>query len=232
MAIALAGSLNVNSLANTLPGTITSTSFTPATGELIVVKAVTEDSQAGLSDPSATGGGITWIKRQENTVSSSCSAGIWTGVVNAGGSAITISISTISAGALNAWFSMVIERWTGAQVDAPPTVASVLGGSSTSTITTSGTNSIVSYLDGDWNATAPGTPVYASSATQDGLHDKSATTSYVAYYAYQNAAIAGVQTFGLTSPVGRKDILIGIEIQVSGTANATIRKLMLGGVGS
>ena len=232
MAIALAGSENVNSPTSTLPATITSTAFTPATGELIIIKVVTEDFLAALNDPIASGGGITWIKRNENKVASTCAAGIWSGIVTAGGSSITISITTINNGAAGGWFSMVVERWTGAQLDNTPSTIVASGGSSTITITTTGTNSVVSYLVGDWNAVPPGTPVYASGATQDGLHDKSTGAFYTAYYAYQNAAAAGIQTLGLTAPVGRSDTIMGIEIQVAGTAPATIRKLMLSGVGS
>jgi hypothetical protein len=89
----------------------------------------------------------------------------------------------------------------------------------------------VTFLDGDWNAVHPDTRVYSSGATEDGLHDQS-PTSYVAYYAYQTAATAGSQTFGLTAPSGRKDTILGLEIQdPSGTPAVVPHLLTLTGIG-
>jgi hypothetical protein len=71
----------------------------------------------------------------------------------------------------------------------------------------------VTWVNGDWAAVSPSSAAYRSSATQDGLHDKSGTGNYVAYYATQPAASAGSQTMGLTAPTGQTWSLIGIEIQ-------------------
>ncbi len=231
MAIALANSYNVNSVNNTLPYTLTTPSFTPATNELIVVKGCGENQGVFIGTPSATGGGISWTNRVQSTVSNNCYSVIWTGVVTSGGSSITVSTTTTNGGSVSGYSSMTVERWTGAQIAASPATSSLFdGASTTSTITTTGTNSVVTFLDGDWNAVSSSGETYSSGATQDGLHDVS-PSAYVAYYAYQTAAVAGSQTFGLTAPAGRKDTILGLEIQDSSGGQPVSHLLTLTGIG-
>ncbi|MDB5160330.1 MAG: hypothetical protein JWO99_593 [Candidatus Saccharibacteria bacterium] len=232
MAVVLAESYNVNSVSNTINQTITTPSFTPVTGELIVLKVVSEDTGSPAGTPSATGGGITWTKRTENKVASTCYAAIWTGIVTAGGSAITVSV-TISGG-VTGYVSMVLEGWTGAQLGPAPSLCYINGttGAATGTITVVSAGSMVSWLDGDWNAST-GTITYVGSGppiqtTQDGYH--TATGAYTAYYAYQ-IGIAGSQSFGLTSPTTQTYTLLAIEIQASGQANSKSGTMMTMGVG-
>jgi hypothetical protein len=237
VAITLAGSYFAPSASNAQTQTLTTASFTPATGDVMILKGVTENENVALQTPSATGGGITWTKRLENTSVSTTYAVIWSGVVTSGGSAITVSIGSIAnAQAAGGWCSMLVERWSGAQLATTPTT-SMLGAMSsapyTDATTTTAANSIVSFVDGDWNAIAPGTPTYYSASTvQESIHDKS-TGSYVAYYAYQTTTTAGVQTYGVTSPTGRKSMLLSIEVQDSGgSPPPTYRGLMLTGIGT
>lgn len=228
MPVALAGALNVNSANNTQNQTLTSPTFTPATGETIVVKAMTEDQQAGfVATPSATGGGITWIKRAENNVVGNVFAIIWTGTVTAGGAAINVLVTT--ANSFPAYVSMVVERWTGAQIANTPSIVYSNGsGTPTATLTVIGTGSVLSYLNGDWLGLA-GTATYNGGATQDGIHALSGI--YSAYYAYQTVS-AGPVTFGMTAPTGQTYTMLAIEIQVSGQANPIPRTMMTTGVGA
>jgi len=229
MAATLVDAMSVNSATNSSILILTTASFTPSAGELLIVKAAIENSYTTFDDPTTTGEVITWTKQYESVVGNKCVATIWSGLVTVGGSGTTVSLKTVS-GSSNAWTSMVVERWSGAQIAASPAIGYLSGQSTTTTITTTGTGSYVSYVDGDWNAITPGTPVYASGATQENIHDKSPNI-YVAYYAYQTAPTAGVQTFGLTAPTNRVDTLIGIEIQAIPAAAPLNHNLMTLGVG-
>jgi hypothetical protein len=227
MAVALAASLNVNSATNAQNQTITTASFTPATGEIIVFKAVGEDQQLGFTaTPTASGGGITWIKRAENNIVGQTRCCLWTGTVTAGGSAITISLT--STNSFSGYFSIVVERWTGAQIaNSPSMVQSNGSGAPTGSLNVVGTGSSVSYLCGDWNA-ASGTAAYTGGATQDGIHTVAAT--YSAYYATQTAS-AGPVTVGMSAPSPQTYSIIAIEIQATGQANPVAGRMMMTGAG-
>lgn len=202
--------------------TITSPSFTPATNDVMVVKFICEDT-AGTSPTtsiSATGGGITWTSRVLENTSSNCYVRLWTGIVTSGGTSITVSVA--SSNFAGTGHSMQVEQWSGStcKLAASPATAGVTGQSTaTTTITTAANGSAVSWCNGDWNAVAPGTPTLASSATLES--DPNTSGGYTAYYAYQQAATAGSQTFGVTAPTGQKATLVGIEIQAAGGTNYT-----------
>ena len=227
MAVALAASYNVNASSRISNQTITTPSFTPTTGEVVVLKAMTEDQQGGITDPpSATGGGITWVKRAENNLVGNVRATLWTGVVTAGGSAITVSVTTTNS--FPCYVSMVVERWTGAQIARSPSIIQVNGtGAPSGTGTVLGSGSIISYLSGDWVA-ASGTVTYTGGATQDGT--QYVAGAYGAYYAYQTVS-AGSATIGLSAPTGQTFSIIGIEVQVAGQANPNSGTMMTMGVG-
>ena len=191
--------------------TLTTPSFIPAVGELLIVKAIAEDQSMIMGAPTATGGGITWTKQIEN-VGSLCYEVLYSGTVTIGGSAITVSMANHPT--LNSYHSMVVERWTGAVLAAAPATVNLSNsGAPSQVITTVQANSVVTWMVGDWAAIAPGTPVYRSPAVQNGFDDRS-TVNYVGYYATQPAAVAGTRTLGLTSPsAGMNSFLLGIEIQ-------------------
>lgn len=208
---------NVNSPANASTA-IVSASFAVVNGDVIVVKAQAEDNGDTPATPTASG--QTFTSRASDSTGSKTAGAIFTCTVT--GSPGTIAVSQSWAG--TGWRSMVVERWTNAVLAATPAtnatkLASGAGGFSGS-VTTTAANSIVTWLAGDWAALAPGTIGYRSSATQDGLHDKS-TAIYVAYYAYQTAGAAGAQTFGLTTPAGTANWkYFAIEVKDAGGAPA------------
>lgn len=219
MAPTLITSYFVNATANGTTALVTP-SFTPAVGELIVVKLQTEDSSQTATAATDTQGN-TYLPRITVTTGSHTYARIST-AFTAAATAMTVSSGTFSNGTGFAHKSMVVERWSGAQLAATPAVNGTTTGSGTATtgITTVAANSVVSWCDGDWAAVAPGTPTYASSATQESI-DNQSTTFYVGYYAWQNAVSAGSQTFGVTSPTGQTWTLAAIEIQDAGGGGGT-----------
>lgn len=207
--------LVVQSAANTTA--LVTASFTPATGDVLVVKGVAAD--AGMTWGTPTGGGWTYTNRVNiGTAANTTRVAIWTAPVGAGGTAMTVSLTPAG---LSNWHSMVVEVWSSAQLAASPAVASTNAGSGapTQALTTAAPGSVVSWCNGDWAAVSPASRTFRDAPTDEGVHDGS-TTQYVAYYAYQAAASAGSQTFGLTAPTGQTYSIAGIEIQAAAGAAA------------
>ncbi|HET9412139.1 MAG TPA: hypothetical protein VFO38_04810 [Candidatus Saccharimonadales bacterium] len=184
--------------------------FTPNNGEVLIVKAASES----FNNPdigAASGGGQTFTSRVYEATSSNSVIRIHSAIVSGSPGSMTVSQAF---GGTGGWRSIVVERWGSATLAGSPAVNSgVSTGAPSLTVTTVADGSVVSWVSADWNAVAPGTPAYRSSATQDGLHDKSGTTSYVAYFAYQVTTTAGTQTIGLTAPGSQQATIGGIEIQ-------------------
>jgi hypothetical protein len=192
---------------------LVTSAFTPADGEVIIVKATTWDSATASGTPS--GGGLTYTSRITAAFGGFSSyVRIFTAVVGTSPGSMQV---TLSAPAASSYHSMCVERWSGAQLAATPATDSNWYAGSTSapssTLTTVGTGSIVSWACGDSNAVSPATRAYRSSATEDGLGDGSAGVDGVFYHAYQTAAAAGSQAYGLTLPATQKWTLAAIEIQ-------------------
>jgi len=191
--------------------TLNTPSFTPANGEVIVVKAATWDS----GTPSGTPSGGSQTFTQQATAAPGGFNGyvtIFTAVVSGSPGSMAV---TLSAPAGSCYHTMVVERWTSATLAATPAVSSPINGSGTpsATITTTAANSIVTWGSMDENSNDPASRAYLSGATEDGLGDAHTQTSSVHYYAYQTAASAGSQTIGLSAPGSQAWTMIGIEIK-------------------
>lgn len=221
MALVCASSTFVTS-AN-LSAAVASGSITVTTGDVVTVKLASEDFLTSLQAPTCAGQTLT--SRVSFTASGGCCAYIYTMVI--AGSPGTVIVGNLQRSAGLAFFGgMTINRWTGAQLAATPAVNATggptngSGGGFAGAITTAAANSAVDWVMADWTAQAPGTIGYSSSATQDGLDDRS-TANYVGYFAHQTAGAAGAQTFGTTSPAGTGTwTYAGIEIQAAGGAPA------------
>jgi hypothetical protein len=199
----------VNSVASDLTSLVTP-SFTPEIGELLIIKTVTEAS--GCIGGAATGTGVTITSQVVDATASFCHVTLQSGINTTKASkTITVTFSGTAG-----FHSMVVERWWGAQLAAAPATTDTRGTTATDTATntTVAKYSVVSWVNGDFSAQAPGTPTYRSSAVQTGLHDKS-PGNYVAYYAYQRADATGAQTFGVSSPATQTFTLVAIEIQTN-----------------
>lgn len=211
---------NVNSSAADT-STLTTGSFTPQVGDVIVVKGILENtlSSSAYGTPSDSNTNSYTLLASDSS-SSRCWVGLWVSTVAIAG-AMTVSITPSG---VNLWHSVTVEHWTRAALAPTPALSSPVTGSSSpsATITTTGTSSAVSWLNGDWSANSPASRVYDStsaSPVEDGLHDKS-TGNYVGYYAYQNAASAGSQTIGLTAPTGQTWSMLGVEVLDTGSAGS------------
>src|SRR5258707_453276 len=106
---ALVFSQNVNSAAQDTT-TLTTSSFIPPQGAVIVVKGVTEDSGSALNAPTDSQGNA-YTSRTSDATASHVWAGIWTAVA---GSATSMTVS-VSIGA-SKWHSMVVEVWAQASL--------------------------------------------------------------------------------------------------------------------
>lgn len=188
-------------------------SFTPPSGSIVVAKVVCADA----SQTSTTPTGLTFTSRiNTGLAGSSTRTVIYTAV--GGGSAVTVTAAF--AGTANRR-ALIVEVWTLAQLAATPATHSVTNGSGapTDTITTVAAGSVVSWVDGDWSAIdGTATRAYRSSAVETAFHWVSG--QHTVYAAYQAAAAAGSQTYGLTAPTGQTYGLAAIEIQASGGAPA------------
>jgi hypothetical protein len=200
---------------------LTTASFTPSVGEVIVAKASTWDWSTNFGT-GPTGGGLTWTKRVESlgTGSGGAYSVIWTAVVGGSPTSMTVSMTPTASSR----HSMVVERWSGAQLAATPAVNTtkfVNTNPATTTLTSTGTGSVVTWVSSDTAAIDPATRVYASSATEEDCYDLHGAADGVWYYAYQAAASPGSQTFGTTAPSGQSVSICGIEIQDSNAAPPT-----------
>lgn len=199
----------------------TSGTKTVATGDIFIVVTLTENTGAGqlLNSLTDSNSRITWTKYKEITGSSQCYAGLWYGTVASTGTT-TVQASGMST---NAFHSMTVWQITGGQLAATPAfISSTAGGSAPSVnITTTAANSLVIVGHGDFNAVAPGSPAYRSSAVQDGIHDKS-PGNYVAYYYHAAVSSASTVAIGQTSPTGQGPAMVAIEVKEATAAAARV----------
>lgn len=191
-------------------------SFTPAAGEVLVVKAIGSDSIATFPAPS--GGGLTWTSRVNSGVSGFSRVQIWTATVGGGGTPMTVKLGSPS------WFvgyAMTVERWAGAVLAGSPAVGSNTGSSTAPnvTVTTAAALSVVSYVNSDHNALAAGTRTYRTTSTEENYNFDS--TYYTGEWAYQTAASSGAQAIGMTAPASQQWTCAGIEIQSAVTGGLT-----------
>lgn len=196
-------------------GTIVSGSFTPAVGDVLVVKATSQDSP--ITPTSIAGGGLVWTS-QVNVVppgNTGCPARIWTAIATAA-AAMTVTVTYTSGSTAATPGSFFAERWSQAALAATPATGQTPANAPdttspwTSTITTTIANSVVSWLDADWNAHDPAGAAYVSPGVQDGTYYNA--THVTAYYAHQPAPTPGAQTFGLSAPAGQTATLAALEI--------------------
>lgn len=195
---------------------LTTPSFTPSNGEVLVVKLATWDTGVSLGTP--TGGSQTYTSRIIVAPGGFRPwVGIYSAVVAGSPGAMTVS-STPSA---SCECSMVVERWSTASLAGTPATNSggtTNGGGSTpaSTLTTTAADSILTWVSGDAQSVDPATRAYLGSATEDGLRDRHALSDGVDYHAYQSVAVAGSTSFGFSAPTGQTWCLAGMEVLDAG----------------
>lgn len=194
--------------------TLTTPTFVPAVGDLIVVKTLLGDSAMTVNTP--TGGGLTWTQRIQDGTASHVRAAIWTAVST--GSSVSPSL-TFPAGP-TADHSMVVEWWEFATVASSPVTVDVRGsGTPAGTLTSTATDSLITWASGDWSAIDGAGRTYDSTTeypteqayiTEPGI--------YTAYFAFQAVPSPSSHNLGVTSPTGQTWTLVGLEILDAGGA--------------
>jgi hypothetical protein len=198
-----------------------STLATPTTvavnlGDLIIVKAQTWDAGTAAGTPS--GGSLTYTRRVTTATTGFATYGTMFSSVATSTTSFTI---TLSAPAASCYHTQLVEVWPGAQLAATPATATAQyssAGLPSMSITTAGTGSAVTVLNGDEQSVAPGTPGYSSSGTGETFGDSSSGANTVQYYWYMPAASPGSQTVGMTAPTGQKWSMAALEIQAAASS--------------
>lgn len=192
--------------ANNTTATTTS-SFTPGAGEVIVVKAFNAD-YGSPNVASVVGGSLTYATKIHYQATSKAEAWIFVAEVGAS-SPGAMTVSTSWSGTTGR-HGIIVERWNSGLVKGVPAQGSPVTGSGapSASITPENANSVLTWLDVDWNATS-GTATYRSSATQT---QTSSMSTVRAYAAYQNTPSTSAQTVGLSAPSGQAWSLGAIEL--------------------
>jgi hypothetical protein len=188
---------------------ITTTSFTPSNGEVVIVKVATSDSTMSMGTP--TGGSQTYTSRVASTSGGFRPwVGIYTAVIS--GSPGSMTISSTPTGSCR--HAMLVERWTSAQLAATPVTNSAQGatGAASSTLTTTAANSVLSWVAADAQSLDPSTRAYLNSATDEGVDDAHVSADGVIYFGRQAVASAGSTSYGLSAPSGMQFWIAGIEV--------------------
>jgi hypothetical protein len=197
--------------------TLTTPSLTPANGEVITVKLTTWDTGTPMAAP--TGGGQTYQPAQISAPGGfKCWSAIY--VCTVAGSPGSFSISAAAPGAASR-HSMVVERWSGAKLDATPAVLSVItgsGGDLSTSLTTTAPDSVISLAAADINSRDPAGHVWTPGTTvDDGLYDGHVGSNSVQYFAYAPVPVAGATAIGLNVPAGSLAwTASGVEIKSAG----------------
>jgi hypothetical protein len=232
MAPTLASSAKVTSGAANVGATLVSGNIVVAVGDVLIVKAGTSSAVTATNGatPSTVQDSLvnTWgaAKVLGTNSGSNGGTGLWAATVTvAGTTTITVNF-TRSGTSSNANFEW--EQWTGAQLAGTPatnaTNYSGVTGAPSGAITTVAAGSVVSWMDNDFAAIAPGTPTYrtgSGTVTQETIEDQSGIGQYVTYHAWQTTTSTGSQTYGLSAPTGQSWQLLAIEIQASSGGGAT-----------
>ena len=205
---------------NSTAGTtsLVTSSFTPADNELIVVKAATNDVATTIGTP--TGGSLTYTRQSSTTAGSFCYTILDTAQVGTSPGSMAVTVPFAGDAGVRA---IVVERWELAKLDATPAVNGTKTGSGapSATLTTEAANSVVSWVNSDWNVVDPAAYAYRADCVEDAISIvDDGTNSFTWYAAYQYAASAASQTIGLSTPAGQAWSMHGVEVQYRATDTA------------
>lgn len=226
----LVESQNLNSgTSNT--NVLTTTSFTPANGQVLVAKVTTWDRNvpAGV----VTGGNQVWTKVKEAqpagfyAYSAIYTCTVDTSLIGGGGS-MTVSCAAPASAVRH---GMQYERWGSAVLAATPATNATVNGNTggaaaTSAITTTGNNSIISAVLVDNLSLNPSGHTYTNGTeVEEAVWDGSVGSNTVHYWWYWNAGTAGAKTIGIATPTGMAWAMCAVEIKhaatnISDTADA------------
>jgi hypothetical protein len=191
--------------------TLVTPTFTPVTGEYIIVKAVGADSSLTFGTP--TGGGWSYGNFFNDGAASHTRVAVWLATGITGGTPQTVSLT---AAGTSQNHSMVVERWTAIRSGPVAPTTDVTGsGAPTSTVSQLSDFGMVSWVCGDWAAVdGTLTRTYRSDAQETGF--RWLTGQFAAYWGYQLTSTPGAQTIGLSAPAGQTYTLCGVGFQSNG----------------
>jgi hypothetical protein len=201
--------------------TLTTPSFTPAAGELLVVKAGNGDVRGTFAVNPTDTQDLEWTRQQSFFSGTNQSAAQVNTARVRTATAMTVSLAMSGS---PYYHSMIVERWAwgGLHPTTPSVAVPTTGtGAPSATVTTVGTESAITWVNADWVPANPSSRAYRSGATEDGLQY---TAGIIAvYYAWQRASVNGAQSIGLTAPGGQTWSMVGVELltKVSATPTAT-----------
>lgn len=198
--------------------TLTTASFTPSNGDVLVVKMTTWDTSGTMDPP--TGGGQSFTSRVVyNPGANLAWVAIYTAVVS--GSPTNMAVSATHSGSIS-MHSMLVERWSSASLAATPVTATATATSGTplGSLTTSAANSAISAVDADWNGASAASRAYLGTSTEEFFYVGPDNGSTGQYFWYQAVSAAGSATFGMSAP-SQRWTLAGLEILDSGGGGPT-----------
>ena len=197
--------------------TTTTASFTPAAGETILVKCYNDNPDAPNVN-TISGGGLTYdlVHNESLANYSEC----WIYAADVGGTspgAMTVSVTWTGTDGRH---GIIVERYRNTQkptglINTPIHGAS---GAPSSTATTTVANSLISWVNTDWQS-VPGSATYRANNVEiyRMVHALVTTSS-----AYVVAATAGAYTLGQSAPTGQAWTLLAVELKpVSGGGGGT-----------
>ena len=182
----------------------------------MVVCGAIENNQSTLSTP--TGNSISYTLQQFQVADSTQSpVYLWTGTDAAGGSNWTLSVTLVGTAVKYGFACLVFRSSNGVGTS---NLATVTGGNSTVSFTTTGANSAIVTIVTDWNAVDGSSRVWRTvnsitPTTGNGLETTYAfeTPNYTIYGAYYNDAGAiGSKTMGVSSPGSGNFTTAAVEI--------------------
>lgn len=195
-----------------------SSSFDVVAGDLIVVKSSIANRESGTAStvtPSLSGGSVTWTPQlSTTTVVAQSGAWLWTGIVGASATGVTLTLARPWSFAYEWGFSATLYRDHGG-------VGNLVSGNNgtgaglPNVSQTFSENSAVDFTINDWNAIDGSArdyidingeePVGATYYFNSALH-----TVYGAYRL--DVGVAGSKSIGMVAPGGQRWVMAGVEI--------------------
>src|SRR5690606_26418206 len=179
---------------NTSPKT--TAAFNAQAGDVLVCIGMSEDQSFTLSTPTNTQGGLSWTLRQSVVVSNYSTCYVWTAVVDAPKTGMTVSVARSG----NAWHGLNVLQFRDSDGVGASAKANATGAPAV-TLTTTQPDSAVVVAVSDWNATSAGSRTWRTVGSAASEVTYNANNNYTVLAAYHaNAGAAGSKTAGLSSP--------------------------------
>lgn len=202
---------SVDSLSNDL----SITGFAVEIGDIIVVKAHTNNNgqtPAGATVSAGGSGQLIWYTHGSSTDGTRDSVYMWVAIIIGAGS----YDFTFSPGVTGPR-SLYVEQWRGgaynrSDVQNTPKFNNTASAPNSSLTAVGDDNSVVSWALVDWNDSDPVNAVYRSNATIEHVQLRT-PTGETTYYLYQITDAAGAQPIGMTAPATMDWRMIACEIR-------------------